>query len=291
MSLRITYEMAEKYSACGKGLKLLEQYPEGFTVDDVYSGRIKNIPMRYIAWSLTTFPYSEEELIKVRDYLKIIDSSAYYCCWDIKNCTCIEHSSHCEDAHDVKNSSDVTQSWNVRYGTDINESSRIYNSHFIYNSVHIGRSSNVTTSMYVFKSKNIENGFGIHNSENVHDSVCCDDCHNSAYLMFCRGLTDTQNRILCDEHAVGDYCIANVAVSQQLFEKVWNRLFEIIANEPYYYTIDLTNPDWSKITPSLVIWNNLINARGEMIKEVLPSIIDNQMDFLFSLIPSATFLL
>ena len=286
----ITKEFAEKHSACGRGLKLFERYPEGFTVDDVYSGKITNIPMVHIAWAFSALPFTEEEREKIIEFLKIKNSSSYYCSWDLDNSFFIEHSSHCKDSRFVTNSSDVTNSSHVDYSGDVNDATYVYSSHFVYDGAHIVKSTNVQTGLYIFSSKNINRGYGIHNSTNLTDVICCDDCHDGEFLMFCRGLKGIKNRILCDENAVGEYCIGNIEVPQPLFEKTWSRLEEIILKEPYYYTVDLTNPDWSKITPSLVIWANFCNAKNYAIFDALPSLVVKQTDFLYSLIPSSAFI-
>ena len=289
MSLKITYEMAEKHSACGRGLELLKRYPEGFTVDDVYSGKVKDFPMAHIAWTLGAFPYSEEERIKVKEYLKIINCNAYYCSWDIKNCTFVEFSSHCADSVEIGNSSDVSNSTNVSYSTDVNDSSKVYSSHYIYNCAYIWRSSNIENGMNIFHCKNVRDCFGVHDSHDLVDAIYCDNCADGENLMLCRNLVGVKNRILCDANAVGECCIANQEVPKTYFEKVWMRLSEILLNEPYYFTTNLTDPDWSKIAASLVIWTNVFNTKGNSLLDALPSFSNEQKDFLYNLIPSTIF--
>ena len=259
-SLLITAELCEKYKGCGQGLAYMKRfYPNGFTVDDVYTKKARHIPMQFVCWGYHFLPFTDADKQKFLEYAKIVNSSAFILSHHIENCKRISESSYCENCSDVSNSENIIDSYDITRSKTVQESKHISNCNEVFDSQYCAYSDMVTISSYIHKSKSIDKSAFLSNCENVSNSFLLFGCNNVNNIIASK-LSDTSNRIFCTEECPDDYdyAILNRKVSKNTFDFTFNRIKELIEDTPF---ADPTQLKFSYIT-----------ARANMFKEILPII-------------------
>lgn len=279
MSLKIDKELLEKYHACENGKEILNLYPNGFTVDDVAAGKVL-VPRSDVAWALTFLPLSPEEREKALKYAHIDDCDAFVWSHDIQGCSHIKHSAFCRDSDYVELSTDVYDSTDITSCTNIEASHHVSESESVFDSLWIMRSKDVDCSYGVFDSKDVTHSTVVYKSELVTSVLFGYQLKHCKNIGFCSQLTDTDNRLFCDSTAEGDFCILNKPVKEQVFRRTFDRIKDIVIEQPYPLFKD------EHLNPYLLVAKSVIDLSWGLIKEALPPLNSDDKLFLYSLIPS-----
>lgn len=236
-SLLITPELCESRNACREGLEFMRHYfPCGFTVDDVYEGRTRHIPIRFILDGYYHLPFTDSDKEKFLKYTKVHNSTAFYKSHSIDNCSNISHSHHCYNSDTVDNSSDVSDSSFVANSRDVVKSQYIIDSQHVYNSSWTIHSKNVFSSDRIVYSNDVNDSRAIFEGRNVKDSRFLLNCKNVTNSLISSTLANTSYKIFCLNNLLKqeEYCnqpmIFNQKVSQQVFDRVYNELLKYLSS-------------------------------------------------------------
>ena len=230
-TLLITPELCRERSACEPGIRFMERfYKDGFTVDDVFTGRARHIPIGFSMWAYHTLPFTEEDKEKFREFYQIKDCMGFYQSHHISNCTKISHSSFCENSNNIESSVDIYDSLNVTSSNTVTKSSDIYDCERVVNCACVWNSKDVSDSIAVYKSTRVAKSFGVFDSMDVKDCYFVEHCVSADHLFFARN-TSQSNRIACTEELDYDYAIFNHQVSEDEFCRTFDALMELFLKE------------------------------------------------------------
>jgi hypothetical protein len=256
-SLLITPQLCEEHKGCGQGMAYMKRfYPNGFTVDDVYTKKARHIPMHFVCWGYHFLPFTEEDKRKFIEYAKIVDSKQWYDAHHITNCSMISHSAYCENSTDINSSENVQNSNHIFGCKGIVSSEYVNSSDDIDNTQYCTFSSEVRDSKYVFNSTNVADSYCINGSNNIKNCYLLHEVNDIE-----NAIASTQsNRIFCDDKCVPEfeYAILNKKVSKSIFDLTFQRLVEHIVDEP------IPNADSDAFS--------YLPARANLVKTILPII-------------------
>lgn len=277
-SLLITPQLCEEHKGCGQGMAYMKRfYPNGFTVDDVYTKKARHIPMHFICWGYHFLPFTEEDKRKFIEYAKIKNCTAFALSHHIENCHRISDSSYCSDSQHIYFCRNVHNSYTVGHSNDIQESSFINNCTEAYSSTHCMLSERVVGSHYVLRSQDVTDGYGIIDCKNVENGLYLQNAKNIKNCIMSIG-NNISNRIFCSENCEDfEYAIFDQAVSRVRFETVFNALKEILMEEPVLEDVE----DFKQLKPVIVYWNRAFNKFYSRISELMFPISKEGKHFLF----------
>lgn len=274
-SLLVTPELCETYRGCGQGLKFMKElYPQGFTVDEVYTGKVRHIPMHFVCWGYHFLPFTDDDKGKFLEYAKIKFSQKWYDSHHIFNCSEISHSSYCEDSTDVASSTNIRESLRVRGSSNVYGSTAIYESDDIKNSFCCVNSDFIEKSSYIYSSNSCKESYGLYQCEKIERGYLLNKVEECKYVI-ASNVSGVNNRIFCTEECPdAEYAIFNKEVSRNTFDYIFNRLVDAIAAEGF---IDAESQKFSYLWARA----NLVKAISPVIQEIFPRISEEEKLLLF----------
>lgn len=261
-SLLITPQLCEEHKSCSEGLEFMQRlYPQGFTVDDVYTKKVRHIPMYFVCWGYHFLPFTEEDKKKFIAYAQIVNSSRWILCHHIDSCDLISDSSYCDNSTNIEMGENISNSNFIKYSRGISFSNFIYDCNEVSHSCYCRDSGNIENSMYICNSEDIKDSYGLFNCKNITNSYLLmdtNDVHNAIAAKH-------SNRIFCTENCSIDfeYAVLNKKVSKSTFDLIYSRLKEYFTDEPF--------AEWEHEPFSyLPARANLVQILLPVIKEILP---------------------
>ena len=235
MTLQITPKLCKQYQACKQGIEWMERYHKnGFTIDDVINKKVR-VPSAFVAWAGHNLPFSDNDIKKYYEFLKIINSFKVSYSKDVVDSYDVNNSFFVRDSMYVIKSKYIVKSNSIYNSNDISDCHNVHNSIKVVQSKRVYNSEDINNSEFIFLSKKITKGYEVYDSGNIVNSKYLIKCENGENLFFSTNLKNCSNKIFCTELIDNDeFMIFNKVVTEKAFKMNKEILLEILDEYMHY---------------------------------------------------------
>lgn len=223
----LTKQILDKYNACGPGVDWFERrFPNGAELIDII--KAPHIPASFLHWGRLHLTTNEDERRAYNEALHIINSTNYWSCSMIENCTMITNTNNAKNSKYIYDSANVSDSEDVTNSTIIEHSQKVFNSERIYASTDIAHSNNIKESENISYSTFVLNSRNVFQSSLITSSNVVLNSKNIEYSGFISNCSDLSHCLFCYDKNTGLYEIFNKPINEAQWKFIYDELKDML---------------------------------------------------------------